>query len=339
MNIIDGRPTGLLNKDSTLMEIHCLRQTETDLEPCGTRWVPISEEVKAQILRANNPVISMGAEVTPEMAERIYVDAQIPAALTNPAFTGSDVDPPVTAEEEEEWARRGFVAGAQFTEGAKYQGNFVESTVPFPLGSLAASDPTAEEEKAWCATFPKAASDLRQRMIDVGVSPELLNVEDTEFATTVLSQARPAEAEISEPDGAPEKVVLDPSTSVALSPLFDAGIRTKSPDDPDVVVREGSGSNFAPPEHSGFNVNYYSVPINNPKRPERAPYIFEVEDLIQALNLGFHEGTILKSLVRSATERELGLAKKGGDAIRDAEKMVHSSQEHLRALKLRKSNA
>lgn len=89
------------------------------------------------------------------------------------------------------------------------------------------------------------------------------------------------------------------------------------------------------PEHSGFNVNYYSVEITHPKRPDRAPYIFEVEDLIQALNLGFHEGTILKSLVRSANEREHGKIKQGGDAVRDAEKMVHSSGEHLRALKLK----
>lgn len=90
-------------------------------------------------------------------------------------------------------------------------------------------------------------------------------------------------------------------------------------------------------ENSGGNVNYYSVYIANPKRSERPPYTFEVEDLIQALNLGFHEGTILKALIRSATERELGLCKQGNDAIRDAEKMVHSSTEHLRALKLKKA--
>ena len=88
------------------------------------------------------------------------------------------------------------------------------------------------------------------------------------------------------------------------------------------------------PEHSGHNVNYYSVEIKHPKRPERAPYTFEAEDLIQALNLNFHEGTVLKSLVRAATARELGLLKQGGDEIRDAEKMVHSSSELLRARKL-----
>ncbi len=88
------------------------------------------------------------------------------------------------------------------------------------------------------------------------------------------------------------------------------------------------------PEHSGGNVNYYSVEIKHPKRPERTPYVFEVEDLIQALNMGFHEGTILKSLIRAATERELGLLKQGGDAIRDAQKIIHSGKELLRAREL-----
>lgn len=88
-------------------------------------------------------------------------------------------------------------------------------------------------------------------------------------------------------------------------------------------------------EHSGFDVNYYCIPILHPKREGKEPYVFEVEDLIQALNMGFHEGTVLKSLVRSAAERELGLKKQGGDALRDAEKMVHSSKEHHRALKIK----
>ena len=88
-------------------------------------------------------------------------------------------------------------------------------------------------------------------------------------------------------------------------------------------------------ENSGGNVNYYCVPIDRPKRPERAPYVFEVEDLVQALNMTFHEGTVLKSLVRSCVERELGMRKVGGDYIRDAEKMAHSSQETLRIRRIR----
>lgn len=88
-------------------------------------------------------------------------------------------------------------------------------------------------------------------------------------------------------------------------------------------------------ENSGFNVNYYCVSIDKPKRPERPPYIFEVEDLIETLNMTFHEGTVLKSLVRSCVERELGMRKVGGDYIRDAEKMVHSSAETLRIRRIR----
>lgn len=89
-------------------------------------------------------------------------------------------------------------------------------------------------------------------------------------------------------------------------------------------------------ENSGGNVSYYSVEVKHPKRPERAPYIFEVEDLIQALNMNFGEGTVLKSLVRSCVEREFGIGKQGTDYIRDAEKMVHSSQEVLRARRIEK---
>lgn len=89
-------------------------------------------------------------------------------------------------------------------------------------------------------------------------------------------------------------------------------------------------------ENSGGNVSYYSVEIKHPKRPERKPYVFEVEDVIQATNMTFQEGTILKSLIRSVVEREFGIGKEGGDYIRDAEKMVHSSQETLRARKIAK---
>lgn len=103
------------------------------------------------------------------------------------------------------------------------------------------------------------------------------------------------------------------------------------------IPAEDSRENVSPTkeENSGFNVSYYSVAIDSPKRPERAPYIFEVEDLIETLNMTFHEGTVLKSLVRSCVERELGLRKVGGDYIRDAEKMIHSSKETLRIRQIR----
>lgn len=131
--------------------------------------------------------------------------------------------------------------------------------------------------------------------------------------------------------------VFNPDLTKSNGPVnIGAGVSSDANGPITILPKKGAPVNKG--EHSGGNVNYYSVPITNPKRSEREPYIFEVEDLIQALNLGFHEGTVLKSLVRSATERELGLAKQGGDAIRDAEKMVHSSQEILRDRRLKKES-
>ncbi len=82
-------------------------------------------------------------------------------------------------------------------------------------------------------------------------------------------------------------------------------------------------------ENSGFNVDYYTVCVKDPKRPNRLPYMMEVEDIIAATNMNFHEGTIFKSLIRSVNEREFGLQKQGNDSIRDAEKMNHSSKQLL----------
>ncbi len=75
-------------------------------------------------------------------------------------------------------------------------------------------------------------------------------------------------------------------------------------------------------EHSGGNVNYYLAEIKRPKRKEFAPYIAECEDIITALGMNFAEGTNFKALWRSCAQRTLGLAKRDGDAVYDAEKMV-----------------
>lgn len=76
-------------------------------------------------------------------------------------------------------------------------------------------------------------------------------------------------------------------------------------------------------EKSGGNVNYYLCPVNEPKRPDVAPYVAECEDVILALDMTFSEGNAFKAIWRSCAERTLGLAKLGGDAIYDAEKVVH----------------
>jgi hypothetical protein len=114
------------------------------------------------------------------------------------------------------------------------------------------------------------------------------------------------------------------------------------PDTSALIDRSGDKGSaiVAPPEapeleNSGFNVNYYSIEVKNPKREGKAPYTFEVEDIIEAADLTFHEGNVLKSLIRSVNERNHGQQKKGSDYVRDAEKMVHSSSEELRRRKLR----
>jgi hypothetical protein len=132
---------------------------------------------------------------------------------------------------------------------------------------------------------------------------------------------------------------IDPTGAVDLGALIDAfQTRDLEPLGSGVAsATEYCGATKATPEleNSGFNVNYYSVEVRHPKRPGKAPYTFEVEDLIEAMDLNFHEGNVLKSLVRSVNERNFGASKKGSDYVRDAEKMVHSSSEELRRRKLR----
>lgn len=82
-------------------------------------------------------------------------------------------------------------------------------------------------------------------------------------------------------------------------------------------------------ENSGGDVDYYLVEVPEPKR--LPPYIMEVEDIIEAVNMTFAEATVFKSLIRSCNEREHGKKKEGNDpeGIRDAEKMVYYSGRTL----------
>lgn len=128
----------------------------------------------------------------------------------------------------------------------------------------------------------------------------------------------------------PTSLALEPSAADAVVREYDLTVPVSSGDE-----RRTQDRRQVQEENSGFNVSYYSVAVDHPKRPERKPYIFEVEDLIETLNMTFHEGTVLKSLIRSCVERELDMRKVGADYIRDAEKMIHSSKETLRIRKLR----
>lgn len=352
--IKDGRPTGRLNRDCTLAEVECYaeQQDGTGLEKCGTRWIPVTDEMRRSM---QGSMVSM-VDITPEMAARVYKepcppvdlrvivkDIQVGEAwgekaptrtlhiavtdeqqiqdikasfapstsvtldpLTVEALAGAGVPGDVTPEEEETW-------NATFPQAAKYLGTFAEPTVPFPADAGDILHP----------------NDLRQKLVDAGVSPELLNTENTEFAEVIaglkLTPINPCGIHTSN-DLA---VVADGYSTSEMDNL-------RAPTCPTSEEERRQQDRRQPKEeNSGFNVNYYSVAIDSPKRPERAPYIFEVEDLIEALNMTFHEGTVLKSLVRSCVERELGMQKVGADYIRDSEKMIHSSTETLRIRKIR----
>ncbi len=88
-------------------------------------------------------------------------------------------------------------------------------------------------------------------------------------------------------------------------------------------------------EKSGGNVNYYLCEVKEPKRPEIKPYTAECEDIIQALGMTFSEGCAFKAIWRSCAERELGLAKLGGDAVYDAEKTVHYGNLMIKERRMR----
>ena len=74
-------------------------------------------------------------------------------------------------------------------------------------------------------------------------------------------------------------------------------------------------------ENSGDDVNYYLCPVPHPKRLD--PYTAECEDIIEALDMTFAEGSAFKSIWRSCAERTLGLKKAGNTSIRDAEKVIY----------------
>lgn len=86
-------------------------------------------------------------------------------------------------------------------------------------------------------------------------------------------------------------------------------------------------------EHSGSDVNYYQLYVEKSAFCF-TPYWIECEDVIATFNMSFAEGTVLKSLWRSCAERTLGKLKRGGDSIRDAEKMVYYSKEIIRRARM-----
>lgn len=74
-------------------------------------------------------------------------------------------------------------------------------------------------------------------------------------------------------------------------------------------------------EYTGGSVSYYQVTINNPTTPDRAPYITECNDIIEALGMSFAEGEAFKAIWRMAAARQGRMKKSYTDGIYDAEKV------------------
>lgn len=72
-------------------------------------------------------------------------------------------------------------------------------------------------------------------------------------------------------------------------------------------------------EHTGLSVDYYRVDIDHPTSGGD-PYTAECNDIIEALNMTYAEGNVVKAIWRRAAERTLGKRKKGNNSKYDAEK-------------------
>jgi hypothetical protein len=79
---------------------------------------------------------------------------------------------------------------------------------------------------------------------------------------------------------------------------------------------------YDPTASSGNHVDYYSIRIEDPTKPDRPAYIAECEDIIEALDMTFPEGEAFKSIWRNAAMRALGKAKAGDTPLRNAEKVA-----------------
>ena len=79
-------------------------------------------------------------------------------------------------------------------------------------------------------------------------------------------------------------------------------------------------------EITGGNVNYYLINVGKPKRLE--PYVAEVEDIIEALDMNFAEGTLFKSLIRLCKLRQ-DLGKPGSSELYEAQKIKYYADRVL----------
>ena len=79
---------------------------------------------------------------------------------------------------------------------------------------------------------------------------------------------------------------------------------------------------------SGGSTNYYKVEIKNPTTAKE-PYMAECNDIIEALNMSFAEGNIIKAIWRMAAGR-MNNGKPGTSYLYDAEKIEFYIQRILK---------
>ena len=73
-------------------------------------------------------------------------------------------------------------------------------------------------------------------------------------------------------------------------------------------------------ENSGGSSDYYVVDILDPIHI-KTPYTTECLDIIETLEMDYHESNAFKAIWRKCAARTLGKEKKGNNALRDAEKV------------------
>ena len=77
-----------------------------------------------------------------------------------------------------------------------------------------------------------------------------------------------------------------------------------------------------PTEYTGGSSSYYSVHIDDPTTETSQPYTAECNDIIEALDMNYAEGNVLKALWRRCAARQGKLKRGYTDGTYDAEKIV-----------------
>jgi hypothetical protein len=172
-------------------------------------------------------------------------------------------------------------------------------------------------------------------MIDICIAPECEKtaIPDSKWChghshTTMLPDIPPS------PYEAPKTNPYDiSSAAAALSTAIPAGLIPGKATSMSGILSgrtietglPSSGSKLMTPpgELSGGDVNYYLLEITEPKRMK--PSIVECEDIIEALQMTFAEGNVLKALWRSCAMRVRGHGKRGADdhGVYDGDKIAY----------------